>query len=72
MSFSERLSLKEMAVIRLIASDSKISISSITAKTGLSRRTIDRAIAALKDKDILTREGAKNNATWVMNFPKKK
>jgi predicted HTH transcriptional regulator len=31
-----------------------------------SRRTIDRAIAALKDKGILTREGAKNNATWVI------
>lgn len=33
LSFSERLSLKEMAVIRLIASDSKISIASMTTKT---------------------------------------
>lgn len=64
LSFSEHLSLKEMAVIRLIASDSKISIASITAKTGMSRRTIDRIIAVLKDKGILAREGAKNNATW--------
>ena len=71
LSFSERLSLKEMAVIRLIASDSKISIASITAKTGLSRRTIDRTIAALKDNGILTREGAKNNATWIINSPQK-
>ena len=68
LSFSERLSLKEMAVIRLIASDSKISIASITAKTGLSRRTVDRVISALKDKGILTREGAKNNATWLINY----
>lgn len=68
LSFSERLSLKEMAVIRLIASDSKISIASITDKTGLSRRTVDRIIAALKDKSILVREGAKNNATWIINF----
>lgn len=30
-SFSERLSLKEMAVMRLIESDSRISIASITA-----------------------------------------
>ncbi len=67
LSFSECLSLKEVAVIRLIASDSKISIASITAKTGLSRRTIDRVIASLKDKGILTREGAKNNANWVIN-----
>lgn len=68
LSFSECLSLKEMAVIRLIASDSKISIASITAKTGLSRRTVDRVIAALKDKGIVTREGAKNNATWLINY----
>lgn len=64
LSFSEILSLKEMAVIRLIASDSKISIASITSKTGMSRRTIDRIIAVLKDKRIIAREGAKNNATW--------
>lgn len=68
LSFSECLSFKEMAVIRLIASDSKISIASITAKTGLSRRTVDRVISALKDKGILTREGAKNNATWLINY----
>lgn len=65
--FSECISLKEMAVIRLILSDSKISIASITDKTQLSRRTIDRVIAALKEKGILIREGAKNNATWVIN-----
>ena len=68
LSFSECLSLKEVAVIRLIAFDSKISIASITAKTGLSRRTVDRGIAALKDKGIVTREGAKNNATWLINY----
>ena len=39
-SLSEQLSLKEMAVIRLIDKDPKISIASITAKTGLSRRTV--------------------------------
>lgn len=69
--FSEHLSLKEMAVIRLIVSDSKISIASITAKTGLARRTVDRVIAILKDKGILTRVGAKNNATWIINPLKK-
>ncbi len=71
LSFSERLSLKEIAVIRLIVSDSKISITSITTKTGLSRRTIDRVIAALKNKVILTKEDAKNNVTWVINSTKK-
>ena len=61
---SGKLTLKEMAVVRLITADPKISIASITTKTGLSRRTIDRTLAILKEKGILTREGAKNNATW--------
>lgn len=68
---NERLSLKEMAVIRLIMADLKISIASITAQTGLSRRTVDRVIAALKENGILNRQGAKNNSTWIVTFPKK-
>lgn len=71
LSFSGHLSLKEMAVVQLLASDAKTSITSITAKTGLSKRTIDRIIAALKSKGILTREGAKNNATWIITPAKK-
>lgn len=63
---SDRLSLKEMAVIRLVSADSKISIGSITSQTGLSRRTVDRIIAALKEKGILLREGSKNNTNWVI------
>lgn len=66
---TEKLTLKEMAVISLITTDPKISIASITAKTGLSRRTVDRIIATLKEKGLLTRQGAKNNATWVMQLP---
>lgn len=56
--------------MQLIMADSKISIASITSKTGLSRRTVDRVIATLKEKGILVRQGAKNNATWAINFPK--
>ena len=63
---TEKLTLKEMDVIRLITTDPKISIASITTKTGLSRRTVDRIIATLKEKNLLTRQGSKNNATWVI------
>ena len=66
---TEKLTLKEMDVIRLITTDPKISIASITNKTGLSRRTVDRIIVSLKEKGILIRDGAKNNATWVIQFP---
>ena len=63
-----KLTLKEMAVANLITADPKISIASITTKTGLSRRTIDRIISTLKEKGLLTRQGAKNNATWVFSI----
>jgi len=64
---SGKLSLKEMAVIWLIMSNPQISIANIATKTGLSKRSVDRAIASLKEKAILSRIGAKNNATWIVN-----
>ena len=65
---SARLTLKEMAVIQLITTDPKISIATITTKTGLARRTVDRIISILKEKGLLTRQGAKNNATWKIQI----
>lgn len=66
-SLSALLSLKEMAVIRQIQDNSHISITVIAANTRLSKSTIDRIIRALKEKGLLTRTGAKNNATWLIN-----
>ena len=61
------LSLKEMAVIKTIQDSPQISIAAIATKTKLSKRTVDRVIASLKEKAILSRIGAKNNATWIIN-----
>lgn len=69
-SLSALLSLKEMALIRQIQDNPHISITVIAANTRLSKSTIDRIIRALKEKGLLTRTGAKNNATWVINIPK--
>lgn len=65
---SSQLSLKEMAVIRQIQDNQNISITDIAANTRLSKSTIDRVIRALKEKGLLTRTGAKNNAKWVINY----
>lgn len=67
-SLSEVLSLKEMAVIRQIQDNPNISITDIAANIRLSKSTIDRIIRALKEKGLLTRIGAKNNATWLINY----
>lgn len=70
-SLSALLSLKEMAVIRQIQDNPNISITVIAANTRLSKSTIDRVIRALKEKGLLTRIGAKNNATWLINHEHK-
>jgi len=67
-SLSSLLSLKEMAVIRQIQANPNISITVIAANTRLSKSTIDRVIRALKEKGLLSRIGAKNNATWLIKF----
>lgn len=70
MSLFELLSLKEMAVIRQIQDNPNISITVIANNTRLSKSTIDRINRTLKKKVILTRVGAKNNATWKINSSK--
>ena len=57
-----------MVVIRQIQDNPNISITDIAANTRHSKSTIDRIIRALKEKGLLTRIGAKNNATWLINF----
>ena len=63
-----KLSLKEMAVIRQVENNPKISITDIAANTMLSKSTIDRIIRSLKEKGLLTRTGAKNNSTLIINY----
>lgn len=69
-SLSTQLSLKEMAVIRQIQDNPNISITVIAANTRLSKSTIDRTTRALKEKGLLTRTGAKNNSTWIIDYDK--
>ena len=44
-----------------------MSIAGIVANTHLSRRTVDHIISVLKEKGLLSRSGAKNNATRIIN-----
>ncbi len=56
-----------MAVIQQVQSNPNISITAIASDTRLSKSTIDRIIRNLKEKGLLSRIGAKNNATWIIN-----
>ena len=67
-TLQSKLSLKEMAVIRQVENNPKISITDIATNTRLSKSTIDRVIRILKEKGLLTRTGAKNDSTWIINY----
>lgn len=61
-----KLTIKEMAVIKLIAENNHISLKELASKPGLSKGTVDRIIKSLKEKGVLQRIGSKNNSTWVI------
>lgn len=46
---TERLTERQYAILDLIKNDSTISLDQMTAKIGVSKRTIQRDIAAMKD-----------------------
>ena len=64
--FEKILTIKEMAVIRLIAENNHISLKELAGKPGLSKGTVDRVIKSLKEKGVLQRIGSKNNSTWII------
>ena len=63
----EGLSLKESAVLKAVMADIGISISKLSATTGLSASAIDRVIKSLKNKHILFRIGSTKQAKWRVN-----
>ena len=69
--FEKILTIKEMAVIKLIAENNRIPLKELAFRPGLSKGTVDRVIKSLKEKGVLQRIGAKNNSTWIVNVPLK-
>lgn len=67
-SLPEGLSLKETAVLKLIISDTSISIDKLAKEIGLSTSTIDRIIKSLKNKGILSRIGSTKQLKWVIDL----
>ena len=65
-AINETLTENERLVLKLIEEDQESSIPQIAKKANLSKATIDRTIKILKEKGILTREGAKKNGRWIV------
>ena len=59
-----KLTSKEHAVFTQMRTDPDITIIMIMENTGFSRPTVTRAIKALKEKGLISREGSKKTGRW--------
>lgn len=59
---------KEEKILNLIKIDKNINTDKIVEKTGIARATVMRIIKNLKEKQILKRDGAKKNGSWILNI----
>ena len=60
------LSEREEKILKLISSDANITVTEIANKLNVNEKTIKRDITALKEKNILEREGSKKSGVWVL------
>ncbi len=56
--------LEELAVLKAIAKDSKITQKSLATRLGLSERTIKTLTVSLQEKGCLRRVNGKRNGFW--------
>ena len=59
-------------ILEVIADNENITLDQISIVTGISKPTVSRYLAIMKQKGILRREGAPKNGTWVILWKEKK
>lgn len=60
------LNEREEKILKLISANANITVTEIANKLNVNEKTIKRDIAALKEKNILEREGSKKSGSWVL------
>ncbi|MBE6365571.1 MAG: winged helix-turn-helix transcriptional regulator [Lentisphaerae bacterium] len=66
---SEKTSQK---ILRMIMDDANITIKQMAENLSLSTRAIEKQIAKLREKNLLSRDGADNGGSWVILSSDKK
>jgi len=56
----------QQRIIELISTNSKIKISELAKKIGVSSTTVDKHIKKLKSIGVLKREGTKKDSNWII------
>ena len=62
----KELTDRQRVIIDLIRENPSLSASEMSQKTGMVTRTIQRDLASLHEKGILTREGGRKDGKWVI------
>ncbi len=63
-----QLSKSEQRVVKLLASDSHITIGTLSLRLQLSEAGINKILAGLRKKGIIERVGANKNGSWKVNI----
>lgn len=61
------LSESELAVFEEIEKNPFVKTEELAGLVGLSIPTVNRAIKALRDKNLINREGSKKTGHWIVN-----
>ena len=60
--------IRALSILEQIKLDPHVTSDDIAQKIGLSRATVQRAIAELKTVGILSRNGSNNGGVWIIHF----
>lgn len=67
-TLSDKVTEKELEVIKLIIEDPGYSTRLLSEKLNLSRKTVSSKIKTLKDKGVLSRYGSDRNGHWIIHI----
>ncbi len=64
---NERVNEKEQSILNLISNDPGYTVSQLSEKLSVSRKTVAAHLKALKEKGIIERIGSARNGYWRIN-----
>ncbi|MDD7680289.1 HTH domain-containing protein [Anaerolactibacter massiliensis] len=59
-----RFNKTERAVVPLLISNPTMKVEELAEQIGVSKRTVERALSALQEKEVLIRIGSKRDGMW--------
>ena len=61
---NDNLTDNKLTLLSILLSNPSISLSDVSDRMGISRRTVSRIVASLQDKVVVDRKESKNEGSW--------